>query len=575
MCRYCIAVAAIERILAPALRAAALLAVLGGIAPGCAGENAVPAFSGPLSAPLPAATYLQRLVAGDSLFEDETSRTRDDLSTPMRAVFDGLQYLLDEDLQVQFLGLSSDALRSEWLRRFWRLRDPTPTTLENERQAEHDRRVAYARAHFYWPLPPFWDDRGRVYIQFGEPTSIGEELPGVYEGSMYVPYRLDWTYAESGWTVSFERPTPAARWRLGRSPVPVSSRPDVVRREKQTLGVDSPGSLPGDLRQAIAEIDPDQLQTSAGLADELASRGGAALAAVAQSRAVVARVDSREEIFARSGAGRAFLPYAFDADVFAGTGGRSRLEIHFQVDLEDLHFGAADSLFLARYRAEGCLQDAALADVARDAYEETVPARRFDTTTRSVQWPGQLAFEVPAGSYRLAVRLTDLQSGNEGTYVSDVLVRPIAVQSLSISDLELATSVLDAREDLNPRFRKGPHTVVPNAMAVFPRGRELTAYFEIYGLGGEADAARPYRVSYAITRRTPVREQGWFPRPEPRTAPSVTASFNAQATAPTTYEALRIDVASLAPDTHDLAVTVYDLQSNAEAMTNTTFRILE
>lgn len=421
------------------------LAVLSVSAAAGSSDHASPLASGPLSAPMPAATYLQRLVTQDSLFDTETYRTRDDLSTFMRAVFDGLQYLLDDDLQDQFLGLSTDSLRTEWLRRFWRLRDPTPTTPENERCIEHERRVAHARSRFYWPLPPYWDDRGRVYIQFGEPTSVSEELPAVYEGSMYVPYRVDWTYAEVGWVVSFERLTPAARWRLGRSPVPVSSRPDVQRGEKQALGAGGRGPLPFDLRQAIAEVDPDRMQTREGLADEIATHGGAALAALTNSRAVMDRIESSQEVFVREGAGTQFLPYVFDADVFAGSSGRSRLEIHFQVDLQNLRFTVADSLFMARYRAEACLQDLSLVDVDVDAYEEAVPAQRFDTTTRSVQWPGQLSFEVPAGSYRLAVRLTDLETGREGAYVSDVLVRPVDTRVLSVSDLELATRILEVR----------------------------------------------------------------------------------------------------------------------------------
>lgn len=79
--------------------------------------------------------------------------------------------------------------RSEWLRKYWKLRDPTPTTDINESQIEIERRINYARAYFSslwnyrhfrylkdqylrqsWPHAP-WDARGEVYIKYGEPDS--------------------------------------------------------------------------------------------------------------------------------------------------------------------------------------------------------------------------------------------------------------------------------------------------------------------------------------------------------------------------------------------------------------------
>ncbi|NIR49046.1 GWxTD domain-containing protein [candidate division KSB1 bacterium] len=77
--------------------------------------------------------------------------------------------------------------RKEWLRKFWKLQDPTPTTKLNEKYEEFKRRVMYARANFSelwdykrsrfqkdqyltdrWAHAP-WDARGELYIKYGEP----------------------------------------------------------------------------------------------------------------------------------------------------------------------------------------------------------------------------------------------------------------------------------------------------------------------------------------------------------------------------------------------------------------------
>lgn len=77
--------------------------------------------------------------------------------------------------------------REEWLRKYWRKLDPTPTTEENEAKAEFERRIEYARIHFadFWEYRHFrylrdewlkfewehapWDARGEIYIKYGEP----------------------------------------------------------------------------------------------------------------------------------------------------------------------------------------------------------------------------------------------------------------------------------------------------------------------------------------------------------------------------------------------------------------------
>lgn len=57
------------------------------------------------------------------------------------------------------------------IRRFWILRDPTPTTHENERLIEHWGRIAYARRRFTQAVnsPYRTDDRGTIFVKFGPP----------------------------------------------------------------------------------------------------------------------------------------------------------------------------------------------------------------------------------------------------------------------------------------------------------------------------------------------------------------------------------------------------------------------
>lgn len=73
-----------------------------------------------------------------------------------------------------FEKLQTDRERDLFIKAFWKQRDPTPGTEENEFRAEHYRRVSQAN-HYYGrqsPLPGWKTDRGRIYIILGEPNDI-------------------------------------------------------------------------------------------------------------------------------------------------------------------------------------------------------------------------------------------------------------------------------------------------------------------------------------------------------------------------------------------------------------------
>ena len=73
-----------------------------------------------------------------------------------------------------FLKLRSDRERDLFIKAFWKHRDPTLSTDENEFKEEHDRRIEHANQYFGKGTPkPGWNtDRGRIYIILGEPGNI-------------------------------------------------------------------------------------------------------------------------------------------------------------------------------------------------------------------------------------------------------------------------------------------------------------------------------------------------------------------------------------------------------------------
>ncbi|MCD6326521.1 GWxTD domain-containing protein, partial [bacterium] len=96
----------------------------------------------------------------------------DTLDEDGKRIFDEIRYVATSNELNAFLETSPDA-RDEFLKEFWKKRDPTPNTPVNEFKIEHYKRLAYAEKHFRWGRKPGWKtDRGKVFIKYGKPTRI-------------------------------------------------------------------------------------------------------------------------------------------------------------------------------------------------------------------------------------------------------------------------------------------------------------------------------------------------------------------------------------------------------------------
>ena len=93
------------------------------------------------------------------------------------------RYVITDPERAAYKMLSNDEERENFIEHFWRRRDPTPDTIENEFKDEHYRRIVYANQHFAWRRPGWKADRGRIYIMYGPPDSIKSTTIGALKQS--------------------------------------------------------------------------------------------------------------------------------------------------------------------------------------------------------------------------------------------------------------------------------------------------------------------------------------------------------------------------------------------------------
>src|ERR1700687_5741687 len=127
--------------------------------------------------------------------------------------------------------LHTNEERENFIDTFWRNRDPSPDTEENEYKDAYYERIAYANEHFASGKPGWLTDRGRIYIRWGKPDSV-ESYPagGTYNreaseggGSTTVYPFEKWFYrylpnVRNGAEIEFVDPTGTGEYRLARNP---------------------------------------------------------------------------------------------------------------------------------------------------------------------------------------------------------------------------------------------------------------------------------------------------------------------------------------------------------------------
>jgi GWxTD domain-containing protein len=81
-------------------------------------------------------------------------------------------YIITSEERAAFQKLTADQERENFIEAFWKRRDPSPGTEENEYREEHYRRIAYVNEHFSTGIPGWKTDMGRMYIVYGPPNAI-------------------------------------------------------------------------------------------------------------------------------------------------------------------------------------------------------------------------------------------------------------------------------------------------------------------------------------------------------------------------------------------------------------------
>jgi GWxTD domain-containing protein len=452
--------------------------------------------------------------------------------------------ILSERDRADFEALSPE-VRAEWKRRYWASVDPTPTTDENQREMEHQRRVLEAIRLFRDKNDRFvFDDRAGAYIRFGKP-SRREYLEGevvIHEG-IRAP-REFWLYDDM--ILWFE-----------------DRRLDGTYEEGLTTTTSSIGGIDQGLREDTGWQVDEELEFEEGFEQFLQIRNIEIDPTLAEryTNDGMHRWRTTPEINAYDYEGGQEFRFIFDVSYLAGSEGRTDMLIGFLVPLDKIAFETSEGRETARMQRQAALFTPDWTLVDRKV-EDLVHART-PGTHRSSWIVTADSFSVDPGGYILALRIVDQASKNQGIFKTGLDVPSFEGDSIRIGDLVFAGSV--ARDERGEAaFLRGPYRIVPRPIRVFGPEEDMLIYFEIYHVGLDATGKGSYEIEYTLFGTKTERFASLFGgSAEGKLEPGIAQAFREQCQGPTARRYISIDASALPDDRYTLTVGVTDLAGGA------------
>lgn len=492
----------------------------------------------------------------------ETSRTEEAIILYYR----GLERLTDRDMIDEIYAeieiLLEDEEKREYrdqdystrpllIKKFWKEKDPTPTTPENERYNVHFERLNIARNRYPTLIPPYFDDRGKIFVKYGEPDNkyISERY-----AEMIKPNE-SWSYEHSlgeGMVFDFVREghsfwevktlADALHPGTGTSPVELYAERSYLSPTYQRLGIS------GDESKMI---------------DYMAKKSLAHKRAPAEMS--FHTLDGNP------------LQFFYNFARFREEDGKTRTEVYCGVPRNNLSF--IDHNMGKKTTVEYTLifQDSNFTDIKRVKKNFPLYAAENENAAAGM-FLYQENVTLPPGEYRMGIRIENPESDSRNVFKHSIELQPVAT-TLTLSDIELASDI--SMSSQQGAFVKNGLKVIPLPYNIISNRRPVYTYFEIYnlslGMNGKSDYTVSYKVSMIREKKSGVGRAlssigNLF---SGKDKSGISSSYSTSSETRDVHEFLSFDLSRLKPGIIEMQITVRDNILEEETSQLLTLRLVE
>lgn len=455
--------------------------------------------------------------------------------------------------------------QGRFLLKAWKKRDLTPATPENERYTEHMKRLAYARRYFSSPQPRGYDDRGMIYVRYGEPDDRAIQISpkGIRPNEAWVYYRYTLEII-----VNFVQV--GAMLRLSKTPADYCLAADAAM-------VSPLSSVPPGLGEFLENrqfLHPKyaklfallQCVKSGNQQERKAKRSDLASTYYETYRHFQDDLDEH--------------PHAISGLVLPGklTGhlntarflrdGVTQLELYLGIPLDQL----TDSTNQATLRFSCTVTDDAMA-----VYEQM---DRMNTLTllpqylgRDLSFSSQLNLRVPPGHSQCAVSVGHVEERAVFKREKEIQGFDAANADLFLSDIQLASAIEPVPANLPESqkiYVKNDLLIRPYAFREINPDRTLYLYLEAYNLNLDMRGHTQIEIHWTVEARENLAQKL---NPFDSRGYSLSSSFKQNGHRRNAPVYIALDISRLMPGEYNILFNVKDSISSQEAQCRTFFKV--
>ncbi len=395
--------------------------------------------------------------------------------------YEGLRNLMNDHQKLHYLSIPEGKDRDEWLIKFWRMNDPTPSTRENERKREHETRVATARELYHLDDFPGWDHRGETFIRFGKPDFVTDVAGQVNENVAKGPGEV-WHYYQLGIVVPFEDSF------LNGEHTYFMEIPTVFTQYPHEMLTDDYGKL----TEMYAFSPWNIYGLSFGPSDELMR-----FYSYIENNTYFHSADIK----------RPDLPYYFDITAFKGEKGKVKAEVSFEIPAKELSYTEVRDGWKTDFEASIAVYDMEMNEIVTvmDTVRIELPVKPEPDSPWLL--PAQFTLALKPGYYRFGLEVKDHETNKHGVYLISRHILPFG-ESLAISDIQFASLIEETGRNSRPTFIKGPLRVIPHPIHAYRIPAPVKFYFEIYGLDVDNEDFGFWEIEYSVEPKKGKKRDG-------------------------------------------------------------------
>ncbi len=507
---------------------------------------------------------------GTEAYYDGIVRLRD--RKMWEEIYAELEILMETEEKIHFETLNM-ADKGILIRKIWKSKDPVPTTIENERLIEHYRRVNFARNTYPDVVPPYYDDRGKVYVKYGSPdnkytsqmTSEGVKDNESWSYEKSIRRGLTFDFVKKGVSYyrvqSLEDATPTGL-AGGLSQWEVTRRLYVERADfsesynmfllltHKTVGDENPQETISDLLNIMINFNTE--------------RDSAQSAAPAE---VYFHQQEEKQ-----------LPFVYNLSQFRGDQGESRVEVYLGVSNNRLEYQPKNDGVTTALKYHAVLQDSNYNDVFNESKEFGLRGKTREELTGTL-FLHQENYYLKPGTHLLAIQLENPQGKSKGIYRNEFLARDFRGNALMVSDIQMSSNITQTAGE--GKFVKQGLNIMPYPYTAIRRQLPIFIYLEIYNLKFDVSG----RTNYTVTHQVDMLEykKSIFSKTfgaigrlfKKGKKIGISTSYQQVKSESETFEYLSLDMGKLPVGIGELTVSILDNTSGESASRSIRLQIIE